>query len=175
MFRKMPAKQYQSIFQSLEKSTNTINFVCPARSSPIVAQELPVDSMHGCHSWDLLMHKIGIMSPNTTNITITDHHTLIPVDHITLPKTLYYTTNSDKFNAEIVEFCRFLEPTKEEDDIREEALRRITDIVLGMFPSAQVKLFGSFATGQRFLCLSHLLGSPSQKLSHSQSTGISAC
>lgn len=51
-------------------------------------------------------------------------------------------------SAEIVEFCRFLEPTREEDETREEALGRITDIVLKMFPSAQVKLFGSFATGQ---------------------------
>ena len=59
-----------------------------------------------------------------------------------------------------MEFCRFLEPTREEDEMREEALRRITEIVLKMFPSAEVKLFGSFATGDLFRLRSLILHTP---------------
>ena len=50
--------------------------------------------------------------------------------------------------AEIVEFCRFLEPTLEEDEARREALLRITEIVCSMFPAAEVKTFGSYVTGK---------------------------
>lgn len=52
-------------------------------------------------------------------------------------------------SAEIVEFCRFLEPTVEEDEAREEALARISEVVRSMFPSAEVKTFGSYVTGKR--------------------------
>ena len=50
--------------------------------------------------------------------------------------------------AEVVEFCRFLEPTIDEDEARKEALSRISDIVCSMFPSAEVKVFGSYVTGK---------------------------
>ena len=52
-----------------------------------------------------------------------------------------------QISAEIVEFCKFLEPTPEEEDARESSLERISDLVKSMFPSARIQLFGSYLTG----------------------------
>ena len=59
-------------------------------------------------------------------------------------------------NTEIVEFCRFLEPTPEETAGRYAAIARVTDVVQSLFPRAEVQVFGSFVTGaylsERVLC-----------------------
>ena len=64
--------------------------------------------------------------------------------------------------AEIVEFCRFLEPTAAEALERQEAVQRVSAVITGIWKSASVEIFGSFVTGvgrvgwQRLL--SQLLG-----------------
>ena len=49
--------------------------------------------------------------------------------------------------AEIVEFCRFLEPTAEEAAMREAATQRVREVILSIWPQASVQIFGSFVTG----------------------------
>lgn len=49
--------------------------------------------------------------------------------------------------AEIVEFCRFLEPTAREAAVREAATERVRQAIVEVFPSASVQVFGSFVTG----------------------------
>ncbi len=53
--------------------------------------------------------------------------------------------------AEIVEFCRFLEPTAEEAAMREAATQRVRQSITEVYASASVQVFGSFVTGQ--LCI----------------------
>eukprot|EP00850_Spirogloea_muscicola_P022687 SM000307S11684 [mRNA] locus=s307:12735:17907:+ [translate_table: standard] len=48
--------------------------------------------------------------------------------------------------AEILDFCRFVAPTKEEVESREAAVRRVTAVIKSIWPKCQVKMFGSFAT-----------------------------
>ena len=50
-------------------------------------------------------------------------------------------------DAEVVEFCRFLEPTKEEAAMREAATQRVREVILSIWPQASVQIFGSFVTG----------------------------
>ncbi|KAK9822265.1 hypothetical protein WJX74_001011 [Apatococcus lobatus] len=52
-----------------------------------------------------------------------------------------------RLHHEIVTFCRVLEPTREEAAIRSAAVTRVTEVVQAIWPSAEVKLFGSFLTG----------------------------
>ena len=49
--------------------------------------------------------------------------------------------------AEIVEFCRFLEPTAEEAATREAATQRIRQAIIELYSNASVQVFGSFVTG----------------------------
>lgn len=49
--------------------------------------------------------------------------------------------------AEIVEFCRFLEPTAREATMREAATERVRQAIVEVFPTASVQVFGSFVTG----------------------------
>ena len=57
-----------------------------------------------------------------------------------LPKALHRP-------AEIVEFCRFLEPTEAETESRSAATERVTGVIQAIWPEAVVQVFGSFATG----------------------------
>ena len=50
--------------------------------------------------------------------------------------------------AEIVEFCRFLEPTAQEAAMREAATQRVRQSIIEVYPSASVQVFGSFVTGR---------------------------
>ena len=51
------------------------------------------------------------------------------------------------YRAEIVEFCRFLEPTDEETAERSAATERVRGVIQAIWPEAVVQIFGSFATG----------------------------
>ena len=51
-------------------------------------------------------------------------------------------------HAEIVEFCRFLEPTAQEAAMREAATERVRQAIINIFPTASVQVFGSFVTGR---------------------------
>ena len=52
-----------------------------------------------------------------------------------------------RLHAEIVDFCRFLEPTDSEQKSRADAVERIRTVVLSIWPSARFEVHGSFATG----------------------------
>lgn len=52
-----------------------------------------------------------------------------------------------RLHSEIVEFCRFLEPSPEESAARHAAIQRVHTIVGSIWPEANVEIFGSFATG----------------------------
>eukprot|EP00850_Spirogloea_muscicola_P003014 SM000012S25276 [mRNA] locus=s12:8031:13418:- [translate_table: standard] len=51
-----------------------------------------------------------------------------------------------RLHQEILDFCRFVAPTKEEVESREAAVRRVTAVIKSIWPKCQVKMFGSFAT-----------------------------
>ena len=60
--------------------------------------------------------------------------------------------------AEIVEFCRFLEPTAEEAAAREAATQRVRQAIIELYANASVQVFGSLVTGQLALpCTNQLL------------------
>ncbi|GAB4823273.1 hypothetical protein N2152v2_010319 [Parachlorella kessleri] len=52
-----------------------------------------------------------------------------------------------RLHQEIAEFCRYLAPSEEESEQRQAALERVSGAVQSIWPSAEVKVFGSFATG----------------------------
>ena len=52
-----------------------------------------------------------------------------------------------RLHAEIVDFCRFLEPTAEEQKTREESVERVRAAVSAIWPEARFEVHGSFATG----------------------------
>ena len=52
-----------------------------------------------------------------------------------------------RLHAEIVDFCRFLEPTAEEAAARAAAVERVRAVVMGIWPEARFEVHGSFATG----------------------------
>jgi len=51
-----------------------------------------------------------------------------------------------RLHGEIVDFCRFLEPTEEEEKERIAAFERVKTAVLTIWPSARFEMHGSFAT-----------------------------
>ena len=52
-----------------------------------------------------------------------------------------------RLHAEIVDFCRFLEPTAAEAAARAAAVERVRAVVMGIWPEARFEVHGSFATG----------------------------
>ena len=56
-------------------------------------------------------------------------------------------TDNRTGHTEIVEFCRFLEPTDEETAARGAATERVAQVIKAIWPGAVVQVFGSFATG----------------------------
>lgn len=48
---------------------------------------------------------------------------------------------------EITNFCHFLLPTSEEQTARTAAVARVSEVIKSIWPSCQVKVFGSFETG----------------------------
>lgn len=52
-----------------------------------------------------------------------------------------------QLHQEIVDFCEFVAPTEEEQQMRETAVERVSGVVQSIWPHSQVKVFGSFATG----------------------------
>ncbi|BBN04554.1 non-canonical poly(A) RNA polymerase PAPD5/7 [Marchantia polymorpha subsp. ruderalis] len=52
-----------------------------------------------------------------------------------------------QLHQEIVDFCNFVTPTEKEQKIRDDAVQRVREVVMSIWPSCQVKVFGSFATG----------------------------
>jgi hypothetical protein len=51
------------------------------------------------------------------------------------------------FHTEVVEFCRHVTPAAEEAAQRQAAIDRVAEVVRSIWPSADVQVFGSFATG----------------------------
>ncbi|KAI3436347.1 hypothetical protein D9Q98_002400 [Chlorella vulgaris] len=52
-----------------------------------------------------------------------------------------------RLHQEIVEFCRYLAPSPEEQVQRQAAIDRIEGVVKAIWPKASLQVFGSFATG----------------------------
>jgi non-canonical poly(A) RNA polymerase PAPD5/7 len=52
-----------------------------------------------------------------------------------------------RLHAEIVDFCRFAEPTADEASSRAAAVQRVREVVASIWPGARLEVFGSFATG----------------------------
>lgn len=52
-----------------------------------------------------------------------------------------------RLHSEIVDFCRFAEPTAGEASSRAAAVQRVRDVVTSIWPGARLEVFGSFATG----------------------------
>lgn len=52
-----------------------------------------------------------------------------------------------RLHQEIVEFCRYLAPSAEEQAQRQAAMDRIEAVVTSIWPKARLQAFGSFATG----------------------------
>lgn len=52
-----------------------------------------------------------------------------------------------RLHHEIVEFCRYVKPSPEEDGLRLAAIARVSDVITSIWPNATAAVFGSFATG----------------------------
>jgi DNA polymerase sigma len=48
----------------------------------------------------------------------------------------------------MVELTELLQPIPEETEARQAAVNEVADVVKSLFPTAQVTVFGSFATGE---------------------------
>eukprot|EP00172_Hildenbrandia_rubra_P002815 Plantae.Rhodophyta-Hildenbrandia_rubra.ctg3966.p1 GENE.Plantae.Rhodophyta-Hildenbrandia_rubra.ctg3966~~Plantae.Rhodophyta-Hildenbrandia_rubra.ctg3966.p1 ORF type:complete len:789 (+),score=142.39 Plantae.Rhodophyta-Hildenbrandia_rubra.ctg3966:150-2369(+) len=58
----------------------------------------------------------------------------------------YHLDPTVALHYEILEFARFMAPTKEEEDSRKRLLEVLGEIVHGLFPNAVLEIFGSYAT-----------------------------
>ncbi|PON81852.1 nucleotidyl transferase [Trema orientale] len=52
-----------------------------------------------------------------------------------------------QLHKEIVDFCDFLSPTPDEQDSRNTAIQRVSDVIKYIWPNCVVEVFGSFRTG----------------------------
>jgi len=52
-----------------------------------------------------------------------------------------------QLHLEVIDFCRFVEPTPEEASSRRAAVSRVEELVRWIWPESRLELFGSFATG----------------------------
>lgn len=59
----------------------------------------------------------------------------------------YSDNRALKLHAEVQDFAEFIAPSAAELLMREEVVGRLTDIIVGLWPEAEVKLFGSVASG----------------------------
>jgi DNA polymerase sigma len=69
---------------------------------------------------------------------------LIGGDSIEVVK--YNTDASLALHFEIIEFARFISPTRAEVEVRQNLVRTITSIVQTLWPQSRVEVFGSYAT-----------------------------
>lgn len=56
-------------------------------------------------------------------------------------------TPSLRLHQEIIEFCKYLQPSRSEEQIRKDAIARIQQVIQAIWPSASLQIFGSFAAG----------------------------
>ena len=52
-----------------------------------------------------------------------------------------------RLHQEIVEFAKFLQPTAQERRKRQDAIARVKEVIVSLWPSARVEVFGSYETG----------------------------
>ncbi|KAH7685731.1 Polynucleotide adenylyltransferase protein [Dioscorea alata] len=52
-----------------------------------------------------------------------------------------------QLHKEILDFCDFISPTTDEQDLRTAAVERVSDVVKYIWPHCKVEVFGSFTTG----------------------------
>ncbi|XP_076827179.1 terminal nucleotidyltransferase 4A-like [Brachyhypopomus gauderio] len=62
-------------------------------------------------------------------------------------KTRKYSAGVNGLHEEIVDFYEFMSPRPEEEAMRRDVVNRIETVIKGLWPSANVQIFGSFSTG----------------------------
>ena len=50
--------------------------------------------------------------------------------------------------TEIVDFTRYMQPSREEQAMREAAVGRVRAVAMSIWPNGEMAVFGSYATGQ---------------------------
>ncbi|KAG0621663.1 hypothetical protein M758_3G038500 [Ceratodon purpureus] len=89
-------------------------------------------------------------------VSIKEKRAEVPEDYNTTPKEVppwargrdaWIQSPLLQLHQEIVDFCEFVAPTEEEQYMRDTAVERVSAVVKSIWPSCQVKVFGSFATG----------------------------
>lgn len=63
------------------------------------------------------------------------------------PKRDYSSDPTERLHQEIEDFSNYVSPTEEERFARSEAIRRLQEIVIGIWPTASVLPFGSYDSG----------------------------
>lgn len=87
------------------------------------------------HQWRDLLGSAEII------LAITGGKLSIPITH-----TYQGTNESNRLHEEIKDFCRFMSPTPAERAMRKDVIARLTEIVKGVWPEAEIYVFGSIAT-----------------------------
>lgn len=63
------------------------------------------------------------------------------------PRDKRYHPGVIGLHAEIQDFYEYMSPTSEEANMRTDVVARITNVIKGLWPKAEVQIFGSFRTG----------------------------
>ncbi|XP_065676739.1 terminal nucleotidyltransferase 4A-like isoform X1 [Hydra vulgaris] len=61
-------------------------------------------------------------------------------------KCAKYPENANGLHQEIIDFYNYMAPMPEEEMMRNDVIQRITDLVVSIWPSAKIEVFGSFRT-----------------------------
>ncbi|XP_010766954.1 non-canonical poly(A) RNA polymerase PAPD7 [Notothenia coriiceps] len=62
-------------------------------------------------------------------------------------KTRRYSPGINGLHEEIVDFFNFMSPRPEEEAMRRDVVNRIEGVIMDLWPTARVEIFGSFSTG----------------------------
>lgn len=62
-------------------------------------------------------------------------------------RTRHYSPDINGLHEEIVDFFNFMSPRPEEEAMRRDVVNRIESVILDLWPTARVEIFGSFSTG----------------------------
>uniref|UniRef100_A0A673CNB1 Terminal nucleotidyltransferase 4A n=1 Tax=Sphaeramia orbicularis TaxID=375764 RepID=A0A673CNB1_9TELE len=97
----------------------------------------------------------GSLSPRHLNRANTFHgiHPLLSyscngyVDSCSLWKSRRYSPGVNGLHEEIMDFFNFMSPRPEEEAMRRDVVNRIESVIMELWPTARVEIFGSFSTG----------------------------
>ncbi|XP_030014357.1 terminal nucleotidyltransferase 4A-like isoform X1 [Sphaeramia orbicularis] len=69
------------------------------------------------------------------------------VDSCSLWKSRRYSPGVNGLHEEIMDFFNFMSPRPEEEAMRRDVVNRIESVIMELWPTARVEIFGSFSTG----------------------------